>query len=74
VKSYNSIQAKDEAVIASWGDVEAAYQRRTDLIPNLVEIVKGYTNHEKETLVTVTEARAKISHLRPKTDQTKRLL
>ncbi len=57
---YNTIQQNDETVIAAWGDVEAAYQRRADLIPNLVEVVKGYAAHEKETLTAVTEARAKV--------------
>ncbi|MFA6498489.1 MAG: LemA family protein [Desulfurivibrionaceae bacterium] len=57
---YNTIQQNDEGVIAAWGDVEASYQRRTDLIPNLVEAVKGYAAHEKETLTAVTEARAKV--------------
>ncbi len=57
---YNTMQANDEAVKAAWGDVEAAYQRRSDLIPNLVEVVKGYAKHEKETLIAVTEARAKV--------------
>jgi LemA protein len=57
---YNTMQANDEAVKAAWGDVEAAYQRRNDLIPNLVEVVKGYAKHEKETLMAVTEARAKV--------------
>jgi LemA protein len=57
---YNTMQANDEAVKAAWGDVEAAYQRRGDLIPNLVEVVKGYAKHEKETLMAVTEARAKV--------------
>lgn len=57
---YNEMQAKEEAVFAAWGDVEAAYQRRADLVPNLVEVVKGYAKHENETLVAVTEARAKV--------------
>ena len=57
---YNAIQQNDEAVIAAWGDVEASYQRRADLIPNLVEAVRGYAAHEKETLTAVTEARAKV--------------
>src|SRR5512136_2351660 len=57
---YNSMQAAEEAVFAAWGDVEAAYQRRADLIPNLVEVVKGYAKHEAETLTAVTEARAKV--------------
>jgi LemA protein len=57
---YNTMQANDEAVKAAWGDVEASYQRRNDLVPNLVEVVKGYAKHEKETLIAVTEARAKV--------------
>lgn len=61
---YNQIQRNDEAVISAWGDVEAAYQRRADLIPNLVEVVKGYAAHEKETLTAVTEARAKVGQMR----------
>jgi LemA protein len=60
---YNTIQANEEAVKAAWGDVEAAYQRRTDLIPNLVEVVKGYAKHERETLTAVTEARAKVGSI-----------
>lgn len=60
---YNLIQTNDEAVKAAWGDVEAAYQRRNDLIPNLVEVVKGYAKHEKETLTAVTEARAKVGSI-----------
>lgn len=57
---YNVMQANEEAVKAAWGDVESAYQRRSDLIPNLVEVVKAYAKHERETLTAVTEARAKI--------------
>jgi len=57
---YNKIQANEEAVIAAWGDVEATYQRRADLIPNLVETVKAYAAHEKETLENVTAARAQV--------------
>jgi len=57
---YNTIQTNEEAVKAAWGDVESAYQRRNDLIPNLVEVVKGYAKHEKDTLTAVTEARAKV--------------
>ena len=61
---YNTIQQNDEKVIAAWGDVEAAYQRRADLIPNLVEVVKGYAAHEKDTLTAVVEARAKVGKVR----------
>ena len=56
---YNRIQSNDEAVIAAWGDVEAAYQRRADLIPNLIESVKGYMGHERGVLDQVTELRTK---------------
>lgn len=60
---YNTIQANEEAVKAAWADVEAAYQRKNDLIPNLVEVVKAYAKHEKDTLIAVTEARAKVGSL-----------
>ena len=60
---YNTMQANEEAVLAAWGDVEASYQRRADLIPNLVEVVKGYAKHEADTLKAVTEARAKVGSL-----------
>jgi LemA protein len=65
---YNTIQSNDEAVKAAWGDVEAAYQRRNDLVPNLVEVVKGYAKHEKETLTAVTEARAKVGSIQASKD------
>ena len=57
---YNTMQANEEAVFASWADVEASYQRRLDLIPNLVEAVKGYAAHEKATLQGVVDARARV--------------
>jgi LemA protein len=65
---YNVMQANEEAVKAAWGDVEASYQRRTDLIPNLVEVVKAYAKHEKETLTQVTEARAKVGSIQMSKD------
>lgn len=58
---YNRMQANEEAVNKAWGDVESNLQRRADLIPNLVEVVKGYASHEKETLQAVIEARAKAT-------------
>jgi len=60
---YNTMQANEEAVIAAWGNVESTYQRRADLIPNLVEVVKGYAKHEADTLKAVTEARAKVGSM-----------
>jgi LemA protein len=57
------MQANEEAVFAAWGDVEAAYQRRNDLVPNLVEVVKGYAKHESETLKAVTEARSRAGSI-----------
>lgn len=61
---YNAMQSNEEAVTAAWGDVEAAYQRRNDLIPNLVEVVKGYAKHEADTLKAVTEARASVGGMK----------
>jgi LemA protein len=55
---YNDFQAKDEATKAAWAEVVNQYQRRADLIPNLVNTVKGYASHEKDTLEAVTKARA----------------
>ena len=65
---YNSMQANEEAVIAAWGNVESSYQRRADLIPNLVEVVKGYAKHEADTLKAVTEARAKVGSMQVSKD------
>ncbi len=65
---YNTIQQNEEAVKAAWGDVEATYQRRSDLIPNLVETVKAYAKHEQETLQAVTEARAKVGTIQVSKD------
>ena len=58
---YNSLQGLDEDVKASWSEVENQYQRRSDLIPNLVNTVKGYAKHEEDTLVKVTQARAEAT-------------
>jgi LemA protein len=61
---YNTIQQNEEAVKAAWGDVESSYQRRNDLVPNLVETVKGYAKQEKDTLIAVTEARSKVGSIK----------
>ncbi|KOH45733.1 LemA family protein [Sunxiuqinia dokdonensis] len=59
--TYNTMVSRDEAVDASWAQVENVYQRRADLIPNLVNTVKGYASHEQETLEGVIEARSKAT-------------
>ena len=59
--AYNALVQMDEHVKQSWAQVENVYQRRLDLIPNLVETVKGYAAHEKSTFMEVTEARAKAA-------------
>ena len=58
---YNKAVTFDQNIKESWGNVQTAYQRRTDLIPNLVETVKGYAKHEQSTLTAVIEARAKAT-------------
>jgi LemA protein len=63
VSKYNKIVNLDESVKTSWGTVQSQYQRRTDLIPNLVATVKGAANFEKETLTQVIEARAKATSI-----------
>ncbi|MDP3838995.1 MAG: LemA family protein [Methylococcales bacterium] len=60
---YNTLQSSDETITASWAEVLNQYQRRADLVPNLVNVVKGYAAHEKDVLVQVTEARAKVGSI-----------
>lgn len=61
--NYNALVTLEETVNQAWAQVSNQYQRRADLIPNLVETVKGYAAHEKETFAAVTEARAKVGQL-----------
>lgn len=61
--TYNGLIAKDEAVATAWGNIQSQYQRRADLIPNLVSTVKGYAKHESETLESVMAARAKATQV-----------
>lgn len=63
ISSYNGLVGMEENVDTKWADVETQYQRRADLIPNLVNTVKGYAAHESETLQAVTEARAKATSI-----------
>ncbi len=67
--SYNNLNKLDQAVQAQWGQVENVYQRRLDLVPNLVETVKGAANFEQETLTQVTQARAKAGQVTTEASQ-----
>jgi len=60
---YNTLQSSDEDIKATWAEVLNQYQRRADLVPNLVNVVKGYAAHEKDVLTEVTEARAKVGSM-----------
>src|SRR5512132_4384384 len=66
---YQSIPQSENAVGAAWAEVENQYQRRSDLVPNLVETVKGYASHERETLEAVVNARAKATSVQLSVDQ-----
>ena len=65
---FQSIPQADNAVAGAWAEVENQYQRRSDLVPNLVEVVKGYATHERETLEAVTAARARATQVQLKVD------
>ena len=70
---YNRIQVTDEQVSSGWAEVLNQYQRRADLVPNLVNVVKGYAAHEKEVLTQVTEARAKVGSVQVNANDPKSL-
>jgi LemA protein len=63
IGSYNSLVSLDQQALSQWGQVENVYQRRADLVPNLVETVKGAAAFEKDTFTAVTEARAKVGQI-----------
>ena len=67
--TYNGLVQKDEAVATAWSNVQSQYQRRADLIPNLVNTVKGYAQHESATLEQVVAARAKATQLTVSADE-----
>ncbi len=67
--SYNTIVSKNENTTSQWGQVQNVYQRRLDLIPNLVATVSGYAKHEQETLQAVTEARSRVGSMQLKADE-----
>jgi LemA protein len=66
---YQAIPRSENAVAAAWGEVQNQYQRRADLVPNLVETVKGYASHERETLEAVVAARAQATQVKLSVDQ-----
>jgi LemA protein len=67
--TYNSLVSMDQAVQAQWGNVQTQYQRRADLIPNLVNTVKGAANFEKSTYIAVAQARAQVGQISPQVVQ-----
>lgn len=66
---YNTLQSGDENIKAAWSEVTNQYQRRADLVPNLVNVVKGYASHEKEVLESITNARAQVGQVKLSSDQ-----
>lgn len=66
--TYNSFVKKQEAMTRAWSQVENVYQRRVDLVPNLISVVKNYSEYEKETLIALTEARNKVASAKVNTE------
>lgn len=64
ISKYNTMVSKDESVVTQWANVETQYQRRADLIPNLVNTVRGYASHEKDVFESVTKARAQATSVK----------
>jgi len=69
IASYNNLVRLDQAVQAQWGQVENVYQRRADLVPNLVATVKGVANFEKSTYIAVAQARSKVGQVQVQNPQ-----
>lgn len=67
--TYNKFVTKQENMTKAWGQVENVYQRRADLVPNLIALVKNYTEYEQSTLIAVTEARARAASVKVNTDE-----
>jgi len=65
---YNTLQSSDEEIKATWAEVLNQYQRRADLVPNLVNVVKGYASHEKDVFISVTEVRARVGSIQATPD------
>jgi LemA protein len=70
---YNTLQSQDEAITAAWSEVLNQYQRRADLVPNLVQVVKGYAQQEQDVLLGVTQARAKVGQVNVNPDDAQSL-
>ena len=69
ISTYNGFVKKQEAMTTAWGQVENVYQRRADLVPNLVALVKNYAKYEQSTIIAVTEARARATSVKVNTDE-----
>ena len=73
MSTYNSLVGLDEGAKQAWSDLQADYKRRADLIPNLVNVVKGYASHERETLESLVAARAKATQIKVDIDDPEKI-